>query len=327
MSINNRLIKSNAGGIAAATRAYGVSKDNRKLTVYDISDPSSMSNLGEIQMPNSGPAYSVAVDVENQLAYFTQDLYVYKIDISDPSNMSVVSTSNSIYYDQSYEIALNTSNQTAYVTGRVSNLMLTLNVTNMTNQQRFGFSQPNGVVVYPEQGYGYTANGNDRTIKVIDQSTTNCSIVSSLYDADWRNIWKLDIDKETNTLFTLNQFYSSITAVDISNPNSISKISTVGGTGSTPYDICVDSINKVVYTSGRGGIRSFDVSNPSSMSLLGSNTFGGSFSYGVRLDPASQVLYVQSQSLLYAIDISNPSNLGTTISTIATPSDEYLRIT
>ena len=324
MSLNKRLINTGGAGGGAATRAYGVG--SRKLTVYDISDPSNMSSLGQFTIPNTGAVYSVAIDKENQLAYYTQDQYVYKIDVSDPSNMSIVAQANGIYFDQSYEIAFNASNQTAYVTGRAYNLMKTVNVSNMGHQDRFGFSSPNGVVVYPEQGYGYTANGNDRTIKVINQSTTNCSIVSSLYDADWRNIWKLDIDKETNTLFTLNQFYSSITAVDISNPLSLSKISVVGGSGTFSRGIAVDSTNKVVYTASQNGLRSFDVSNTSSMSLLSTNQLNASPTmYSVRVDPITQVAYIVGNAQLYSVDVSNPSSMPT-IQAIGTSSDEYIAI-
>ena len=326
MSINNRLIKSNAGGGAAATRAYVIG--SRKLTVYDISDPSNMTFLGQYSLPStSGVAYSVAIDVENDIAYVSQSQYFYKIDISDPSNMSLISQINEIYFDDSYEIGFNASNQTAYVTGRSYNLMKTVNVSNMTTQDRFGFSTPNGVVVYPEQGYGYTANGGDRTVKVINQSTTNCSIVSSLYDADWRDIWKLDIDKETNTLFTLNKFYSSITAVDISNPNSISKISTVGGSGSTSRGIAVDSTNKIVYTASQNGLRSFNVSNTSSMSLLSTNPLAGSYMYSVRVDPISQVAYIVGGTEFYSVDVSNPSSMPTIQSVSASFYPEYLVIT
>jgi hypothetical protein len=108
-----------------------------------------------------------------------------------------------------------------------------------------------------------------------------------------------------------NSANSSLTAINITDPSSLSELSSLIISGSNSQAVFLDDTNKIAYLLGFYSLYSIDISNPSSMSLLGTLALPASnFFRNIDVDLTNNVAYVVAQAgLLVSIDISNPSSM------------------
>jgi hypothetical protein len=108
-----------------------------------------------------------------------------------------------------------------------------------------------------------------------------------------------------------NSANSSLTAINITDPSSLSELSSLIISGSNSQAVFLDDTNKIAYLLGFYSLYSIDISNPSSMSVLDTLALPtGNFFRNIDVDLTNNVAFVVAQAgLLVSIDISNPSSM------------------
>lgn len=156
-------------------------------------------------------------------------------------------------------------------------------------------------------GYAFLVN-------LQNQSSFNILSSASTGQAD---VYQVAIDQENEVAYVIAYTSNSITSIDISDKNNISKISTY--TSSTwlngPTDIKLDTENAIAYIANSIGdsISSIDISNPASMTGVGRYQSGTNLN-GARtlaLDLVNGYAFVSASDAygLASINISDPANL------------------
>ena len=311
MSINNRLINTGGGGIAAITTAFVTSSSG--VIAVDVSDPSNMSELSFISISSVKP---IDINLEKQIICVGKQAFFYTIDISDPSNISILGTANSanIQTVGDWSSIKIKNNVAAYMVTDYGNVS-TFNITDPTTlsvQTAFsiGSAETAALSIDPDRDRGYIFESNgSRLLFLTNTSDTKLDkIQAGVYNVERRTVYDSDIDRVNEVLYSANTFYSNISAIDVSS-NSLTTLSTFSNAGiSSPKGIALDVNSQIAYVASNNGVTSINISNPSSLSALSTLTL--SSAKKIKLDLANQIAYVLDGTNIKSIDISNPSSMS-----------------
>lgn len=121
--------------------------------------------------------------------------------------------------------------------------------------------------------------------------------------------------KTASHAFVCNQADNSLSAVNISNPSSMSVVSELTDATNLAYPqaIAIDKTTKIAWIAMDGRLTAVNIANPTSMSVIGSYANSGiGGAVGVVLDAARKIAFVRQGAVtpsgLAAINISNPAS-------------------
>lgn len=275
------------GGIKPYTTAVVSGKVSDKVVTFDITDPSNLSELDNVTDVNLGfGAYSLAVDDIRKVAFCRGFNKGYvSVDISNPASISILDSVGIVYQDIGQNAVYSPTQQQVYFGLPNSNNILSVDASN-----------PSALV--NEQNYS-----------------------SAIY-AD--NLYGVALDDTTNTLFGLSRDDSVLTSIDVSNPASLSGISTLG-IGENGEGVEVDTARSILFCGGGSGFRTVDVSDTSAMTILDTDTTTStSASHDISYDPINQIAVVGIESVgIYFYNVSNPSIISFIGSITAGVSGEF----
>lgn len=282
MSLNKRLINTNdtGGGGGAATLAFfridGASTG--RITSVDISDPNNIVGLDT----DSDTDFD---GVRNNMVFSSDNDYIFVPGESNKILSERVSIPSSLFTVQEFVVAdnlqycdLDTSNNTLYATALSTGL------------------------------YSYDVS-----------DPTNISFLDNFSSASLTTTARgVRVDSVNKIAYIVSEpsFVPKIVSFDISNPNSISSLDSLNLGSDTPYEIELDLVNNVAYTTDGVGdtLTAIDISNPSNMSILGSYTNSTYFTRpaNIQIDTTNNVLYAgnDSRDAISALDISDPTNIS-----------------
>ncbi|UCD07298.1 MAG: hypothetical protein JSW41_05765, partial [Candidatus Aenigmatarchaeota archaeon] len=298
--------------------AYAASAGDDRLTVIDVSNPSSPTVIASL----SGCTYADAVDVAGDYAYLGcwTDSELKIVDISDPKNPSIVGTETvggiiNIHVSGKYAYAAEWGN---------SGGLNVIDVSIPTSPSLVGFvSIPNASGVYVTGKYAYvtTYSPSDKlsNLTAVDvYDPTNPTIVSNLTDNTYLYGGR-GITVSGSYAYVAAYSGDYLTIVNVSDPSNMYRISSIGGAGSPNYMDGPDTAfvaGKYVYVHALrdNSLTVIDVSDPSNP------TFAGNLSATSGTPPdASANTLVVSGKYAYMVTQNDDSFVVADISGIDTP--------
>jgi hypothetical protein len=277
----------------------------------------------------------LAIDVVNKHLYGTTDTYFFILDIADPSDFSVLDTLSGSSFSDVKGLALDIENSVAYLAyddgtplGGSSTqggfLVMDISDTSAAAYDNYFVStnmdNASGLVVDLVNSVAYVC-GLDALTSVDISTPTAVSEISFYTSANVTDSEGIAIDI-TNEIVYVVTGTSKITAIDISDPSSMSESGSldISSAVSGGDSIAIDTDNQIAYIlcSADNSITSVDISDPTDMSVL--DTYSSNYLDGTVMDNPQQIIldmpndtaYVTAYAAdrLVVIDISNPSDLS-----------------
>jgi len=257
----------------ATSVVFASDRNNGLLRAIDVSNPSSISQISS--KSGYSQARFVDLDTSAKVAFIDNNSLkrLYAVDVSNPASMvdlSFVSYADTQYfgaYDQTNKILFRTTGLSQKIqifdASNPSSMALLIEWSPGTNQWPYGIAvdEANQVAFYAD----YNSPGYLRSF---DYSTPGSpSLLGFVNIGAYGQGVAIDLVNRVCYVALLNS--NTISAVDISNPSSMSLLGTL--TVSLPYQLELDVDSGVLYCAGRSyglGITSIDVSNPASMTVL-----------------------------------------------------------
>jgi len=319
MSIINTIVGSAASAQNREVPSYAYTGNEVQDALY-ITDLSTNSIVGSISSTALlEDIIECKYDAERELVYTTArtDDVLCVIDVSDPSNPTVLdyvgtgTNSRGLAYDKYskrvYVAASNSYSLTSIDVSNPSNISVTGSYTSSTYlNYAYGVALDNTKkIVYVTETDGVTAFDVSGTTPARAGYLTNTSFFGGANNTD------PILDKETDTLYLIAGNDSTVAAVDVSDPYSLSLPSVLRDTQRFQYIQAgaLDADNKLLYVGGWNGLSVIDVSNPSNMVRLNTQVFTPYLTGTIVLDLGSKVLYATGSGNLASFDISDPYNI------------------
>ena len=336
MLIEQLLLKQEAGEGGATVAIISFDDGNLKIRAVDISDPSSLSDLGtgttSYNLDSQILAFEgVAVDSVNQVAYVSGDAQQFlSFDISDPNSIgSAIDNIDVGAGTTGGGIALDVAGSYAYTVGFDNDSIHSIDISAPSSLveddelKTSNINDPVAIALDVANGYAYLAGFAGNRVSAVDISDpTAMSYVSNVTStADLEDASGIAIDLTNNYVYVSAYTDDCITAVDISTPASLSITGTLSNSNlDRATDIDIDVDNQVAYVVSENQdsncrITSIDISTPASMTQLGTLSLEsvGSSKPKIRIDTIAQVAYVlyegSSDVTLKSVDISTPSSM------------------
>ncbi len=281
--------------------AYVTSSSEDALTIFDVSNPSNMTQVGFAQ-DDSQPGGTIA-DLDNPQKIFVEGGYAYVgswggntlavLDVSNPSNISEVGVikddsvgGNATCLDKPLRVLV--SGQYAYVLTGNDNALSIIDVSDPTNMTEVGcikddsvggsatvFAGPRDIAI--DGKYAYVASFTDSALDVVDISdpsnpfevgyiTDNSTGGSATALEGARGVYV-----KGNYAYVVSNVDSALSIIDISNKSNLSQVSyiqdnSLGGRATnltTANFVWVAGNYAYVTSNGEEAISVFDISNAS----------------------------------------------------------------
>jgi hypothetical protein len=268
-------------GPVPATRAFVVNRDDNSVSAYNIENPASMTFVSELtDATNLGSGRAIQIDKANRRVWVGGTSGLAAVNISNPASMAVLGAYTTVANVRS--VALDLPRERAFVLHENNGVFRSINISNPAS--------PTSVHAVTLQ-----SGGEGRAFAVALDLANNVAYVM------------------TNDLIGTTK----ISAVNISNPASMSVLSSVNLTGSSTVTggIGLHPNGQTLYVAyGAGRVAIVNTSNPASISQTYSHTGlftngnAGAVSY-----LAGDILLINASgdSVMRSIDISNPASPST----------------
>jgi hypothetical protein len=246
--------------------AYVAAASDNRLTIIDVSNPSSPFTIGSVD----SIWYPEGVTVAGRYAYLVNcngELSI--VDIADSKNPSLVGTQSGL----GCATGVRVSGKYAYVASWGSSKFFVVDVSNPAAPKITGnLSTSNPVGLYVEGTFVYLAGANSlRVVNVSDPA--NPTLISNLTDNTYLNGANgVSVSGSYAYVAAWNGNY--LTIVNVSNKNNITRVSSIGGAGAPNYLSNPDTAfvaGKYVYVHAYGdnSLTVIDVSNPANPTFAG----------------------------------------------------------
>jgi hypothetical protein len=321
------LAAAGAGGVGGKTVAFVADGYGDKVVSVDISG-STLSVLDTIATSDNGPAFSCAVDADNDILFVGGYRKVYSYDISDPSNMTALNTFSTQDPADTTGLAFDSTTSILYATsGRyVHSLNTSLVQQDLHSTGVSVYSGVRGIALDTENEEMYITGGNDNFLGRYNISNpSNISTIqtrtsSSTLDQATR------VAVDPYNTFASGKYYVYTTEFDDdrlqareivnnSDPDANPNNEVGGSTTNGIYDVKLDTDNQVAFVSTHfyNGIAAIDISDPTNMSLtsVARDEPRSERIRDIDLDLENSYLYSISDTgqTLHRWDISNTSSM------------------
>ncbi|MBI4385735.1 hypothetical protein HY573_02805, partial [Candidatus Parcubacteria bacterium] len=257
--------------------AYVAAYDSDRLTVVDVSNPSSPTVVGNVT--DATNLYgAISVFVSGRYAYLTSylDDRLTVVDVSNPSSPTVVGSINdttNLFSSSSVFV----SGRYAYVTAELGNRLTVVDVSNPSSPRVVGsindatnLNQPRSVFVSGRYAYVAASTGNRLT--VVDVSNPSSpTVVGNVNDATNLNSPQ-SVFVSGRYAYVAASTGNRLTVVDVSNPSSPSVVGNVNDATNLngPRSVFVSGRYAYVAVGTGNRLTVVDVSIPSSPTMVGS---------------------------------------------------------
>lgn len=256
---------------------------SQTIISYDISDPSSISELDNLDA-GGGSGAGLALDVAGGLAYMTayDNDSISKINISTPSAMVDLGEEKTTNLRDATDVVLDVANNYAYVSLYGGNGVASVNTSTMTFVDSVtstaDLEDSAALSIDLTTDHVYVASYLDDCITSVDISNpASLSIAGTLSNSNLDRATDIDIDVDNQVAYVVSEngdSFCTISSIDISTPTSMSQLDTLNlesAASSTPK-IKIDTLKQVAYVFYTNGtniiLKSVDISTPSSMTVL-----------------------------------------------------------
>ena len=270
ITANGRCVYDAAAEVLFATRELG---GGSRVYAIDCADPSNMVQLGFIDIAEAG-LRELALDEVNSVVYLPSNDDFFSVDVSDPTNMALLDTlTDSVNLNNTAGVALNPARTRAYVISRGTTSVVTVDISDPSNLSILGsytdanLSDANEFVIDQSTEVGYVSA---TVVTALDCSGVTASLLSSVtlsYDPD-----DITLAPDQGVIYLSSRSEDSVVAIDVSNPSSISVISTLVDPVNlnSANRLEVDDARRTLFVVAQSAraLVSVDVKDPSSMAVL-----------------------------------------------------------
>jgi len=274
-------IKLATAGPVPATRAFVANRLDNSISAYNIENTASMTFVSELTDATNLPAVrALAIDKPNRRLWAGSNAGLVAVNIANPASMAVLGGFTAVLNVRS--VALDLARERAFIL--------------------------------------HESNGVFRSVNISNPASPTSVHALTLQSGGEGSVFSVALDLANNVAYVMTNDMIGVTkisAVDISNPASMSVLSSVNLTGSSTVTggIGLHPNGQTLYVSyGAGRVAIVNTTNPASISQTYSHT--GLFTNG----NAGAVSYLAGDMLLVnasgdsvmrSIDISNPASPST----------------
>ena len=284
--------------------AYVVSQTNNRLSIFDISDDSTVVPLDSITTNLSTPK---SLYISGNMAYVvgSGDERLALFDVSDKSAIVAKGTITtglddplSVYASGAYAYVASFSNDTLAIFD-ISDSLNPIAKDTITT----GLNGPNFVYVLGK--YAYITSGINSTFAIFDVSDVNNIVAKDTITTGLSSPQSVFVSG--SYAYVASQNNNTLAIFDISDPGSIvSKDTTTDGL-STPVSVIVSGRYAYVVSSANDTLAIFDVSDVASIVTKGTNSVGIDNPRSVRIMGKNIYVASQDNNSLAIFEITNAS--------------------
>jgi hypothetical protein len=248
----------------AGQYAYVPSANSNSLSIFDISNPDSITARGVITTGLDAP---VAVAVAGRYAYVASwsnnSLAVF--DVSDPDN---IVAPGAVYVDRPNAVTL--SGRYVYVVSNNNDRLSVFDVSNPTTPIALGYTTSNldqPFSVFVAGRYAYVASRSNDRLAIFDISDPN-TIVTKGYTST-------NLSGPTSVVVSGRHAYVTswgnglLAAFDVFDPDNPVALSTISTNLDEPWSVAVAGRYAYVTSRNNDSLAVFDVSDPTNLVALG----------------------------------------------------------
>ena len=296
-----------------------------EAAAIDITNPASMSVLDTLASSNLSIGEGWAVNKDDQVVYYTNSLsdIISSIDCSTPTALNISASYNNITYSEGADLPAYDSQAKVLYTlkGASPYLLNSFDVSTpstLTLRDSISIaSTPSMVAMDVDNRIVYVGTVSNMIAVDITNSAALSTIGSSTitgYNSPSKQGY---VSPDGTRLIAGSDVYNAIHVYDVSNPASISGVSSFTDPSNIPdVDfINVDWSEDLVFTLGDGYLSSVDMSNLLSLTQLDTiydAAFDAITHSSIAVDTVNKVLYVAARSngdIVKAVSYADPSNL------------------